>query len=77
MKLPESLGLVVQRGDDEARICVWTGGWADVDVAIGDEASALCPEFEDVDGAHAAVVSVVEDFRRRVLGGMTSGAEGG
>ena len=60
--VPESLGVRVTSGDDEIEICVWTGGWADIDWVDAGEGQSLCPEFGDVDGAYAAVVRNVEDL---------------
>ena len=62
VKVPESLGLRLQCGDDEAEFVVWTGGWADIILAFDGEATPLYAEFPDVDGAYAAVVRNVEDF---------------
>jgi hypothetical protein len=60
--VPESLGVRIASGHDEVEVCVWTGGWADVDWVAGGEGHSLCPEFTDVDGAYAAVVRNVEDL---------------
>jgi len=60
--VPESVGIRLQRGDDEMEIVVWTGGWAYVIVAIDGEVRNLCPGFSDVDAAYAAVARRVEDF---------------
>jgi len=59
---PESLGLRIECGDDEIEVCVWTGGWADIDWLDHGEVNSLCPEFSDVSGAYAAVVKNVEDL---------------
>lgn len=58
--VPESLGVRVASGEDEIEVCVWTGGWADIDWVDAGEGQSLCPEFKDVDGAYAAVVRNVE-----------------
>ena len=60
--VPESLGIRITSGDDELEVCVWTGGWADIDWVDHGEGQSLCPEFDDVDGAFAAVVLNVEDL---------------
>lgn len=60
--VPESLGLRITSGADEIEVCVWTGGWADIDWVDDGEGQGLCPEFTDVDGAYAAVVQNVEDL---------------
>jgi hypothetical protein len=60
--LPESLGLRIESGVDEIKVCVWAGGWADIDWVDGGEANSLCPEFRDVGGAYAAVVGTVDDL---------------
>jgi len=60
--LPESLGLHVTQGEDEISVCVWVGGWADIDWVDDGEGQSLCPEFTDVAGAYAAVVQNVEDL---------------
>ncbi len=62
VEIPESLGLRVEYGEDEIEICVWTGGWADVNWVADGEGGSLCPEFRDVDGAYAAVARTVEDL---------------
>jgi hypothetical protein len=62
VEVPESLGLRIEYGDDEIEVCVWTGGWADVVWVADGEGDSLCPEFQDVDGAYAAVVQTVEDL---------------
>lgn len=62
VQVPESLGLRIQDGDDVIEVCVWTGGWADIDWVDGDSADSLCPEFDDVDRAYAAVVQTVDDL---------------
>ncbi|ASO20827.1 hypothetical protein FHR81_001795 [Actinoalloteichus hoggarensis] len=61
--MPESLSIRVSREPDgELEIVVWTGGWADVDLLIGDDVVSRCPRFTDVDGARTAVVRTVERF---------------
>jgi hypothetical protein len=62
VSVPESLGLRLQRDEDEMEMVVWTGGWADVVLAIDGEARSLCPEFGDVDVTCAAVERTVENF---------------
>jgi hypothetical protein len=62
VRVPESLGVRLQYGDDEAEFVVWAGGWADTILALDGEATSLYSEFADVDGAYAAVVRTVEDF---------------
>lgn len=66
IEVPESLGLRVRRGHvDELEVCVWTGGWADVDYVRDDQAVDRYPHFDDADGALAAVVESVEEFLGR------------
>jgi hypothetical protein len=55
VEVPESLGIRLREQDDEMEIVVWTGGWADVDCVLDGEATTLCPEFQDVERAYAAV----------------------
>jgi hypothetical protein len=62
VEVPESVGVVLRCGDDEAEFVVWTGGWADIGMLLDGEAIELYAEFPDVDGAYAAVVRNVEDF---------------
>ena len=62
VETPESVGVVLRRGDDEAEFVVWTGGWADIGMLFDGEPTELYAEFPDVDGAYAAVVRNVEDF---------------
>ncbi|MEV0700093.1 hypothetical protein AB0I53_19600 [Saccharopolyspora sp. NPDC050389] len=63
VEVPESIGIRLRRDpDDEIEVVVWTGGWADVGYLLDGEVTDLCPEFQDVDGAYAAVVNNVEDF---------------
>ena len=60
--IPESVGLRLQRDDDEMQVVVWAGGWADVDIVRDGEARSICPEFTDAAGAYAAVVRRVDEF---------------
>ena len=62
VKVPESLGVRLYSGDDEAEIVVWAGGWADIGFLLEKEVTDLHAEFRDVDGAYAAVARNVEDF---------------
>ncbi|MEV0081649.1 hypothetical protein [Saccharopolyspora sp. NPDC050642] len=63
VEVPESLGVRLRRGpDDEIEVVVWAGGWADVAYLLDGDVTNLCPEFQDVDGAYAAVVKNVADF---------------
>ncbi|WP_123813518.1 hypothetical protein [Myceligenerans xiligouense] len=62
VRVPESLGLTLRRGDDVFEAVVWTGGWADVGFLLDDEVYTFCPEFRGVDGAYEAVVKDVYDF---------------
>lgn len=62
IEVPESLGLRIENGEDEIEICVWTGGWADVEWVADGEGDSLCPEFSDTDGAYAAVARTIEDL---------------
>ena len=60
--MPESLGVRLLHGNDEAEFVVWTGGRADIGFLLDGEASELYGELQDVDGAYAAVARNVEDF---------------
>ncbi|WP_157577721.1 hypothetical protein [Phycicoccus jejuensis] len=60
--VPESVGVVLRRGEDEAEFVVWTGGWADIGMLLDGEVWDLYAEFHDVSGAYAAVARNVEDF---------------
>ena len=62
VKVPESLGVRLTSGEDEAEIVVWTGGWADIGFLFDEDVTDLYAEFQDVDGAYAAVATNVEDF---------------
>lgn len=62
VEVPESLGLRLEYGEEEIEVCVWAGGWADVDWVADGESGSLCPEFRDVDGAYAAVARTVDDL---------------
>lgn len=62
MKVPESLGVRVRSGDNEAEIVVWAGGWADIEFLLDEEVTNLYAEFQDVGGAYAAVARSIEDF---------------
>lgn len=62
LQVPESLGVRLLHGHDEAEFVVWTGGWADIGFLLDGEASDLYGEFQDVDGASAAVARNVEDL---------------
>jgi hypothetical protein len=62
VKVPESLGVRLTSGDDEAEIVVGTGGWADIGFLLGEEVTDLYAEFRDVDAAYAAVARNIEDF---------------
>jgi hypothetical protein len=62
VRVPESLGVRLQSGDDEAEIVVWTGGWADIGFLKEGDVLDLYAEFHDVDGAYGAVAGCVEDF---------------
>jgi hypothetical protein len=68
VEVPESLGVRLTREpEDEAEIVVWTGGWADIGLFVNGRAINPWAEFQDVDGAYAAVVDTVEDFLSRRL----------
>lgn len=62
VKMPESLGVRLTSDADEAEIVVWTGGWADIGFLFGEDVTDLYAEFQDVDGAYAAVARNIEDF---------------
>ena len=64
VQVPDSLGFTLQphATEGELDIVIWTGGWADVGYMLDGEICNSCPEFQDVDGAHAAVVQEVESF---------------
>jgi hypothetical protein len=60
---PESLGLVFTIGEDEAQVCLWCGGWADVDFIAGGEVGAEAPEFLSATACVAVVDSLVGRLR--------------
>lgn len=62
VKVPESLGVHLRSGDDEAEIVIWAGGWADIGFLLDEGVTNLYAEFQDIDGAYAAVARNVEDF---------------
>ena len=62
VKTPESLGVRLESGDDEAEIVVWTGGWADMGLFMDEVATDLYAQFRDVDEAYKAVAGTVADF---------------
>lgn len=62
VKVPESLGVRLTSGEDEAEIIVWTGGWADIGFLLDQAVTDLYAGFQDLDGANAAVARNVEDF---------------
>lgn len=62
VQVPESLGVLLRREEDEAQFCVWAAGWADIDMVMDGEHAPLYAEFDTVGGAYAAVVRNVEDF---------------
>ena len=60
---PESVGFRLSRDPyNEVDVVVWTGGWADVSIAVNGGTVARCPEFADLDGAYSAIVRSVEEF---------------
>jgi hypothetical protein len=62
VQVPESWGVRLNRDDDEAEFVVWTGGLADIGLLFEGEVTDLHAEFQDVDGAYAAVVRTAEDL---------------
>ena len=55
---PESLGVVLSHGEDEVHVCIWQGGWADVEGVVGGEVLTEVPWFADTVSCIAAVESV-------------------
>jgi hypothetical protein len=66
---PESLGMSISAHDAEARLVLWTGGWADLEVAVEGQFVAETPQFVDVESCLVIADSLVE----RLLGSMESG----
>ncbi len=63
VEVPESVGVRLRRDrDSEFEVVIWAGGWADVTFSLDGEVYNFSPEFDDVDGAYAAVVTDIEDF---------------
>jgi hypothetical protein len=62
VRVPESLGVQLSRGDDEFEFIVWTGGWADVGSLVGGVPEMTAPRFVDERAAHALITALVEDF---------------
>ncbi len=61
---PESLGVVFREaGGGEAELVLWCGGWADLNVLMGDEIVTEAPEFADAAGC----VAVAESLAGRLL----------
>jgi hypothetical protein len=62
--LPESLGMVFTRADDNyAELVLWTGGWADFRGILGGEIVLDVPDFKDT----AECVAVAEAIAVRVV----------
>ena len=63
VQVPESLGLTVSNGPDDAlQVVVWTGGWADANALKGGTISTPHLTFTDADEALGAVVLFVDRF---------------
>lgn len=62
---PESLGMTLRFGDDDAAIVLWRGGWADVEASIGGKVLLDAPDFNDV----ASSVAIVDDLVAALLRG--------
>jgi hypothetical protein len=59
---PESLGLTLRDGRQEAELVLWTGGWAGLVALIGGKSVAETPEFADV----SARVAVADELFARL-----------
>lgn len=59
---PESLGLSLRRGDDEAEFIAWTGGWADQAIFVAGHIVNSGPEFASVDERVDAVRAFIKDW---------------
>jgi hypothetical protein len=55
---PVSLGVVMSHGEAEVHVCIWQGGWADVEGIVGGEVLTEVPWFADAVSCIAAVESV-------------------
>jgi hypothetical protein len=62
--LPESLGFVLRRGDDEAEFVAWTGGWADQGFLISGQVELSSPEFTSVQECVDAVANLLSNWHR-------------
>ena len=60
---PESVGLTLTAADGrEARLVIWRGGWADVDVLAGDAVTTRNPDIPDLAGCAALAVSLASEI---------------
>lgn len=64
VRVPESLGFKLHQHvrDDEFKMVVWTGGWADDHHLLDGDVYSICPKFRDVDGTYGAVVREVAGY---------------
>jgi hypothetical protein len=67
---PESLGMTFDAGSGaEARLVLWTGGWADFEAVINGKHIVDVPDFVDV----SSCVAVADEIVERLLGSARSG----
>jgi hypothetical protein len=60
---PESVGLRLSGPDGrEARLVIWRGGWADVDVLAGGAAFTRCPDLDDLASCAALARSLAGEL---------------
>lgn len=63
IEVPESLGFKLFLGGDECEVVVWTGGWADLFIWVGDQLVPIeFPEFRNTDEAYEVVLRNVSIF---------------
>lgn len=68
---PESLGMTFETGSGaDARLVLWTGGWADFEAVIDDQLVVEVPVFVDVSSG----VAVADEIVERLLGSAVEGA---
>jgi hypothetical protein len=63
VKDPESLGLILRAGDDDAELVLWRGGWADLGATIGGAVFLDVPQFSDLRSCLAIIDDLVSKLR--------------
>jgi hypothetical protein len=60
---PESVGLTLTAADGrEARLVIWRGGWADIDLLAGGTITTRNPGVHDLAGCAALAASLASDL---------------